>query len=112
MFCYFPQWLWNIWEGGLASTLVMGLNHGLDSEESISKKKGVLMDYLVTHIKVKLLIRIREKQESHSLTSTSSNLISIIAVKNRVYSSLVVRNCPSPRVSSVVRHHTTIVHGW
>ncbi|XP_011300258.1 innexin inx1 isoform X1 [Fopius arisanus] len=51
MFCYLPQWLWNIWEGGLASTLVMGLNHGLESQESISTKKGVLMDYLVTHIK-------------------------------------------------------------
>lgn len=52
MFCYLPHWLWNIWEGGLASTLVMGLNHGLDSEETICKKKNTLMDYLVTHIKV------------------------------------------------------------
>ncbi|XP_057326132.1 innexin inx1 [Microplitis mediator] len=51
MFCYLPHWLWNIWEGGLASTLVMGLNHGLDNEDTISKKKNTLMDYLVTHIK-------------------------------------------------------------
>ncbi|XP_043274667.1 innexin inx1 [Venturia canescens] len=48
--CYVPQWLWNIWEGGLISTLVMGMNHGLD-QEKISKKKTILMDYLVSHIR-------------------------------------------------------------
>lgn len=53
MFCYFPQWLWNIWEGGLASTLVMGMNHSLEPSESIAKKKNALMEYLVTHIRVR-----------------------------------------------------------
>ncbi|CAG5095235.1 Similar to inx1: Innexin inx1 (Schistocerca americana), partial [Cotesia congregata] len=51
MFCYLPHWLWGLWEGGLASNLVMGLNHGLDTKETICKKKNTLMDYLVTHIK-------------------------------------------------------------
>ncbi|XP_034947947.1 innexin inx1 [Chelonus insularis] len=50
MFCYLPHWLWNLWEGGLASTLVMGLNHTLENEEAICKKKNCLMDYLVNHI--------------------------------------------------------------
>ncbi|XP_066593841.1 innexin inx1 [Prorops nasuta] len=49
--CYVPQWLWNVWEGGLINALVMGMNHGLDEEESISKKKGILMDYLLSHIR-------------------------------------------------------------
>ncbi|KAK0171969.1 hypothetical protein PV328_005353 [Microctonus aethiopoides] len=51
MFCYLPQWLWQISEGGLASTLVTGLNHCLEPEESIAKKKSVLMNYLSAHIK-------------------------------------------------------------
>lgn len=50
--CYVPQWLWNMWEGGLISTLVMGMNHGLDKQENIKKKKSVLMDYLMNHIRV------------------------------------------------------------
>lgn len=53
MLCYVPQWLWNIWEGGLINNLVMGMNHGLDDQEEISKKKGMLMDYLVSHIRVR-----------------------------------------------------------
>ena len=51
--CYVPQWLWNIWEGGLISTLVMGMNNGLDYKDQIEKKRGVLMDYLVSHIRVR-----------------------------------------------------------
>ncbi|XP_012284715.1 innexin inx1 [Orussus abietinus] len=51
MLCYVPHWLWNAWEGSLISTLVMGLNHGLNKEDVVSKKKGVLMDYLMSHIK-------------------------------------------------------------
>ncbi|KAG7209562.1 hypothetical protein KM043_015639 [Ampulex compressa] len=49
--CYIPQWLWNCWEGGLMNALVMGMNHGLDQEENITKKKNVLMNYLISHIK-------------------------------------------------------------
>ncbi|XP_076246138.1 optic ganglion reduced [Calliopsis andreniformis] len=49
--CYVPQWLWNMWEGGLINALLMGMNHGLDVEENIQKKKSVLMDYLINHIK-------------------------------------------------------------
>ncbi|XP_034195874.1 optic ganglion reduced [Osmia lignaria lignaria] len=49
--CYVPQWLWNMWEGGLISKLVMGMNHGLDKQENIRKKKSVLMDYLMNHIR-------------------------------------------------------------
>ncbi|XP_003703064.1 optic ganglion reduced [Megachile rotundata] len=51
LLCYVPQWLWNMWEGGLISALVMGMNHGLDKEENIQKKKSVLMDYLLNHIR-------------------------------------------------------------
>lgn len=56
--CYVPQWLWNMWEGGLINTLVMGMNHGLDHKEEISKKKGILMDYLVSHIRVRKIWRV------------------------------------------------------
>ncbi|XP_031828886.1 optic ganglion reduced [Nomia melanderi] len=48
--CYVPQWLWNMWEGGLINALVMGMNHGLDQEENIQKKKSALMDYVMSHI--------------------------------------------------------------
>lgn len=41
-----------MWEGGLINALVMGMNHGLDHEENINKKKSMLMDYLMNHIKV------------------------------------------------------------
>lgn len=33
--------------------LVMGMNYGMDSKENITKKKGVLMDYLMMHIRVR-----------------------------------------------------------
>lgn len=49
MLCYVPQWLWNIWEGGLMSTLVMGMNHGLEHEDTLKKKKSILMNYLQSH---------------------------------------------------------------
>ncbi|XP_058805068.1 innexin inx1 [Phymastichus coffea] len=51
MACYLPHWLWGIWEGGLIKTLVMGLNNSLDTEESVTKKKNVIMDYLISHIR-------------------------------------------------------------
>jgi len=48
-----PQWLWNCWEGNLIRTLVNGMNHGMDNQDSIAKKKSTLMDYLVRHIRVR-----------------------------------------------------------
>ena len=50
--CYIPQWLWNMSEGGLINALVMGMNHGLDREENIEKKKSMLMVYLMQYRKV------------------------------------------------------------
>ncbi|XP_014215317.1 innexin inx1 [Copidosoma floridanum] len=49
--CYFPNWLWSIWEGGLIRTLVTGLHHTLEQEETLCKKKNVVMEYLITHIR-------------------------------------------------------------
>ncbi|CAK9813511.1 Innexin inx1 [Anthophora plagiata] len=49
--CYIPQWLWNMWEGGLISSLVMGMNHCLECEDSIKKKQDMLMDYLILYKK-------------------------------------------------------------
>ncbi|XP_051153950.1 innexin inx1 [Leptopilina boulardi] len=49
--CYLPHYIWKIWEGNLIRSLVMGLNHGLEEEETITKKKDNLMNYLMTHIK-------------------------------------------------------------
>ena len=39
-------------EGGLINALVMGMNHGLDREENIDKKKSMLMVYLMQYRKV------------------------------------------------------------
>lgn len=50
--CYVPQWLWNMCEGGLINALVMGMNHSLDCEENIQKKKSMLMVYLMQYRKV------------------------------------------------------------
>ncbi|KAI4483277.1 hypothetical protein M0804_008332 [Polistes exclamans] len=47
--CYIPQWLWNMWEGKLMDSLVMGMNYGLDKEENLSKKKSMLMKYILSH---------------------------------------------------------------
>ncbi|EZA59866.1 innexin inx1 [Ooceraea biroi] len=49
--CYLPRYLWNCWEGNLVQTLVNGMNHGMDQQETITKKKHVLMDYLMRHIR-------------------------------------------------------------
>lgn len=50
--CYTPKWMWDAWEGGLMKTLVMGLNIGICREDDKCKKKKVLIDYLLRHIKV------------------------------------------------------------
>ncbi|KOC65365.1 Innexin inx1 [Habropoda laboriosa] len=49
--CYIPQWLWNMWEGGLIGSLVMGMNHCLECKDSIEAKTNMLMDYLILYKK-------------------------------------------------------------
>uniref|UniRef100_A0A023F3Q9 Innexin n=1 Tax=Triatoma infestans TaxID=30076 RepID=A0A023F3Q9_TRIIF len=49
--CYTPKWLWDAWEGGLMRTIVMGMNVGVCHDEEKCKKKKILMDYLLRHIK-------------------------------------------------------------
>ncbi|XP_011500405.1 PREDICTED: innexin inx1 [Ceratosolen solmsi marchali] len=51
MACYLPHWLWSIWEGGLIKTLMNDMNEKLEDEDSLTKKKNVIMDYLVSHIR-------------------------------------------------------------
>jgi len=48
--CYFPKWLWEMWEGGLMTTIVCGLNVGLRTEEENKQKKGILINYLNRHL--------------------------------------------------------------
>lgn len=36
--------------------LVMGMDHGMDQEENIAKKKSALMDYLMAHLRVRVII--------------------------------------------------------
>lgn len=50
--CYTPKWMWDAWEGGLMKSLVMGLNIGICHEKEKNKKKKVLIDYLLRHVKV------------------------------------------------------------
>lgn len=50
--CYTPKFLWDSFEGGLMRTIVMGLNVGMCHEEEKCKKKDVLIDYLLRHLKV------------------------------------------------------------
>lgn len=52
MMCYFPKWLWDMQEGGLMSTLVMGLHFGLGAEQERENQKKILVHYMLTHIKV------------------------------------------------------------
>ncbi|XP_025988274.1 innexin inx1 [Solenopsis invicta] len=49
--CYVPQWLWKAWEGGLIEALAKGMNYGIDSKENLTKKKSLVMDYLMMHIR-------------------------------------------------------------
>ncbi|GLV41269.1 optic ganglion reduced [Carabus blaptoides fortunei] len=51
MLCYAPKFLWESFEGGLMRTLVMGMNLGICTQEEKNKKKGVLIDYLMRHIR-------------------------------------------------------------
>ncbi|KAI4501258.1 hypothetical protein M0802_003631 [Mischocyttarus mexicanus] len=49
LMCYTPQWLWNMWEGKLMKTIVMGMNYGLDKEEVLNEKKSILLKYILNH---------------------------------------------------------------
>ncbi|CAH0765863.1 unnamed protein product [Bemisia tabaci] len=49
--CYTPKFLWDSIEGGLMRTIVMGLNFGLCVEKEKEKKKKMLLDYLLRHVK-------------------------------------------------------------
>lgn len=57
MMCYFPKWLWDMQEGGLMSTLVMGLHFGLGAERERENQKKILVHYMLTHIKVSNALR-------------------------------------------------------
>lgn len=50
--CYTPKFLWDMFEGGLLRTLVMGLNIGACHDEEKKAKKTVILDYLTKHVKV------------------------------------------------------------
>lgn len=52
MMCYFPKWIWDMQEGALMSTLVMGLQFGLGNEKEREKQKKILVHYMLTHIRV------------------------------------------------------------
>ena len=52
MLCYLPKWLWDMWEGNLLSTIVLGLNYGMIKEEEKEIKKKTLVDYMMRHIRV------------------------------------------------------------
>lgn len=62
MMCYFPKWLWDMQEGGLMSTLVMGLNFGLGAEKEKDKQKKILVHYMLTHIRVSGPRGLRERE--------------------------------------------------
>ncbi|KAJ6627580.1 Innexin inx1, partial [Pseudolycoriella hygida] len=48
--CYTPKFLWDMFEGGLLRTIVMGLNLGICREEEKKAKKAVLLGYLRNHM--------------------------------------------------------------
>lgn len=49
--CYTPKVIWELFEGRLMRTLVMGLNLGICHEEEKNAKKRVILDYLIRHVK-------------------------------------------------------------
>ncbi|CAD7087332.1 unnamed protein product [Hermetia illucens] len=57
--CYTPKYLWDMFEGGLLRTIVMGLNLAICPEEEKCAKKSNLLDYLLKHIKRHKLYAIR-----------------------------------------------------
>lgn len=49
--CYLPNAIWNMSEGKLMRTLVMGLHLGICDQSEKDSKKKVILEYLMTHIK-------------------------------------------------------------
>lgn len=50
--CYLPKLIWNISEGGLMGAISTGLSKELYKEEDVSTRKRIVIDYVVTHIKM------------------------------------------------------------
>lgn len=49
---YFPKLVWNNVEGGLMKSISSGLNTTLYREEDVGDRKSVVLDYIVTHIRM------------------------------------------------------------
>lgn len=60
------------------SALVMGMNHGMDTKDSITKKKSALMDYLIMHI------RVRMNSSETTIHRTQSEFRQIRCLKNNI----------------------------
>lgn len=71
MMCYFPKWLWDMQEGGLMSTLVMGLHFGLGAEKEKDKQKKILVHYMLTHIRVSVSSTARPLLPPHVRSESS-----------------------------------------
>lgn len=50
--CYIPKFIWNASEGGLMHTIAEGLNPGLHKDDEVNSRKKVIIDYIVTHIRM------------------------------------------------------------
>ncbi|VEN58061.1 unnamed protein product [Callosobruchus maculatus] len=50
--CHTPNVLWKLFENNLMRTLVMGLNIGVCHENEKTKKKEIILGYLMRHVKV------------------------------------------------------------
>ncbi|XP_017784553.1 PREDICTED: innexin inx1 [Nicrophorus vespilloides] len=57
--CYAPKVIWDVFEGGLLRTLVMGFNVGICTAPEKQFKKAVILDYLQKHVKRHNLYAIR-----------------------------------------------------
>lgn len=49
--CYAPKFIWDALENNIMTTVVMGLNWGLKTEDEICKKKQTLVDYMLRHLR-------------------------------------------------------------
>lgn len=54
MLCYLPKWIWERYEGGLMSTLVMGMQNGLGDPRDTEKQIKILVHYMKTHMGVSM----------------------------------------------------------
>ncbi|KAA0201477.1 hypothetical protein HAZT_HAZT007217 [Hyalella azteca] len=49
---YLPKLIWNTVEGGLMGSIANGLNKTLYKDEDVGDRKKVVVEYIITHIKV------------------------------------------------------------